>query len=216
MSDAPSALLIIDVQRDFCAGGALAVPEGDRVVGVLNRQIAEATARGWPVYASRDWHPPVTRHFKEYGGLWPPHCVQNSTGADFHPDLKLPASVIVINTGEDPASEGYSAFEGHTPEGKTLLADLQSRCVEHLYVGGIATDYCVRASVLDALATGFTVTVLNDAIAGVDVRAGDSARALDEMRQAGAIIRPQSDASRAGSSVTAPEGPDPLGMGLDD
>ena len=183
-----SALLVVDVQKDFCPGGALAVPGGNQVVPVLNRHIAEATAKGWPVYASRDWHPPVTRHFQPYGGEWPPHCVQNTDGASFHDDLRLPASAIVITKGQTPDSPGYSALEGYTPDGRTFLADLQDRQIGHLYVGGLATDYCVKHSVLDALRAGFEVTVLGDAIAGVDVKPGDSGRALAEMQSAGAAV----------------------------
>ena len=188
MTEKRSALLIVDVQKDFCPGGALPVPEGDRVVPVLNGYIADATARGWPVYASRDWHPPMTRHFQPYGGQWPPHCVQNTDGASFHEDLQLPRSAVVINKGQDPNSPGYSAFEGYTSEGRPFLSDLRERQIDHLYVGGLATDYCVKHSVLDALRFGFEVTVLGDAIAGVDVRSGDSARAIADMRKAGAEI----------------------------
>jgi nicotinamidase/pyrazinamidase len=198
MAGSDSALLIIDVQKDFCAGGALAVPEGDRVVPPLNRYIADAVRRGWPVYATRDWHPPVTKHFREYGGQWPPHCVQGSQGAAFHDDLQLPPSTIVISTGESPADDGYSAFEGRRSDSTALLDDLRQRGVRHLYVGGLATDYCVKHSVLDARRAGLEVTVLTDAIAGIDVKAGDSQRALDEMRAAGAQIAtdPQRTAER--------------------
>ena len=185
----------MDVQKDFCPGGALAVPAGDRVVPALNRHAATAAAQGWPVYASRDWHPPVTSHFKEYGGEWPPHCVQNTAGATFHDDLRLPASAIVVTKGESPDRPGYSALEGKTSDGRTLLDDLRTRGIDHLYVGGLATDYCVKQSVLDARKAGFGVTVLEDSIAGVDVRPGDSARAVEEMRSAGANI---------GSLSTAP------------
>jgi nicotinamidase/pyrazinamidase len=188
MASDRSALLVVDVQRDFCPGGALAVPEGDRVVPVLNRRIAEATARGWPVYASRDWHPAVTSHFKAYGGEWPPHCVQDTEGASFHPDLRLPDSAIVISKGEAPERPGYSAFEGRTPDGRTLLEDLRARGIDHLYVGGIATDYCVRHSVLDALRSGIAVTLLEDAVAGVELQPGDSTRAIEEMQRAGAEL----------------------------
>jgi nicotinamidase/pyrazinamidase len=186
-STAP-ALLVVDVQKDFCPGGALAVPDGDRVIPALNRYAARAAAQGWPVYASRDWHPPVTSHFKEYGGEWPPHCVQHTAGAEFHDDLRLPSSAVVVTKGESPDRPGYSALEGTTPDGRTLLDDLRARGVDHLYVGGLATDYCVRQSVLDARAAGITVTVLEDAIAGVDVRSGDSARAVSAMRAAGAQL----------------------------
>jgi nicotinamidase/pyrazinamidase len=184
-----SALLVVDVQNDFCPGGALPVPGGDRVVPVLNRRIDEAAARGWPVYASRDWHPPRTSHFAAYGGPWPPHCVRGTEGAAFHPQLRLPDSTVVITKGQAPDSHGYSAFEGVTEQGRSLLADLRARGIEHLYVGGLATDYCVRHSVLDALQADLRVTVLGDAIAGVDVQPDDSRRAIDEMRQAGAEIK---------------------------
>jgi nicotinamidase/pyrazinamidase len=183
-----SALLVVDVQKDFCPGGALAVPAGDRVVPALNRHIAEADARGWPVYASRDWHPPVTRHFKPHGGEWPPHCVQNTEGAGFHRDLRLPDSAIIVSKGQAADSHGYSALEGYTPDGKTLLDELRERQIDHLYVGGLATDYCVKHSVLDARHAGLTVTVLGDSIAGVDVKPGDSSHAIAEMRAAGAEI----------------------------
>jgi nicotinamidase/pyrazinamidase len=186
-STAP-ALLVVDVQKDFCPGGALAVPDGDRVIPALNRYAARAAAQGWPVYASRDWHPPVTSHFKEYGGEWPPHCVQHTAGAEFHDDLRLPSSAVVVTKGESPDRPGYSALEGTTPDGRTLIDDLRARGVDHLYVGGLATDYCVRQSVLDARAAGINVTVLEDAIAGVDVRSGDSARAVAEMQSAGATL----------------------------
>lgn len=182
-----SALLIVDVQNDFCPGGALPVPGGDQVVPALNRYLANAAGR-MPIYASRDWHPATTTHFKPYGGEWPIHCVQGTAGARFHPDLQLPVSTTVITKGEASDKPGYSAFEGHTADGKTFLADLQDRHINHLYVGGLATDYCVSGSVLDALRAGLRVTVLEDAIAGVEVQPGDSERAIAEMREAGAEI----------------------------
>ena len=184
-----SALLIVDVQKDFCPGGTLAVPDGDRVVPALNRHIAEAAARGWPIYASRDWHPAVTSHFQEHGGEWPPHCVQHTDGAAFHRDLRLPASTIIVTKGESPDQPGYSALGGHTPGGTTLAAALQYGGIDRLYVGGLATDYCVKQSVLDARRIGLNVTLLADAIAGVDLHPGDSARAIAEMRAAGAEVR---------------------------
>jgi nicotinamidase/pyrazinamidase len=183
-----SALLVVDVQKDFCPGGALAVRDGDRVVSALNRHIIAAAAHEWPVYASRDWHPPATRHFQAYGGEWPAHCIQHTDGARFHRDLRLPESAIVVSKGQEAASHGYSALEGLTPDGKTLLSDLQERQIDHLYVGGLATDYCVKHSVLDALRAGLKVTVLADSVAGVDVKPGDSSRAMDEMRAAGARV----------------------------
>jgi nicotinamidase/pyrazinamidase len=183
-----TALLVVDVQNDFCPGGALAVPEGDAVLGPLNARIAEMRAAGAPIYASRDWHPPTTTHFAP-AGPWPPHCVAQTPGAAFHPALQLPASTVILTKGNQSGSDGYSAFEGRTLAGTTLADDLRSRGVTHLVVGGLATDYCVRASVLDARRLGFDVTVLRDAIRGVDVNPGDSERALEEMQAAGATVR---------------------------
>lgn len=192
--DDNSALLVVDVQKDFCPGGALAAPGGDAIIPALNRYLADARARDMVVYASRDWHPPVTTHFTQYGGEWPPHCVQGTAGAQFHPDLKLPPDAIVVSKGDDPARPGYSAFDGHTSEGKTLLHDLRDRQVSRVYVTGIATDYCVKATALDALQAGLDVRILTDAITGIDVHPGDTQRALDEMSAAGARIVQSLDA----------------------
>ena len=181
-----SALLIVDVQNDFCPGGALAVPDGDRVIPVLNRAIERFSEAGLPVFASRDWHPPDTKHFKTRGGPWPPHCVAGTPGAAFHPDLRLPPGATVVSKGQDRNDDGYSAFEATTDDGRTLADDLRERGVTDLYVGGLTTDYCVRATALDARAAGFRVTVLADAVAGIDE--DDSRRALDEIRAAGAIV----------------------------
>jgi nicotinamidase/pyrazinamidase len=182
------ALLVVDVQRDFCPGGALAVPNGERVVPVLNRCLEEAVQHRVRVYASRDWHPATSDHFQASGGPWPPHCVQNTPGATFHPDLQLPPSTVVITKGDDPRAHGYSAFEGHTDEGRSLTEDLQAHGIEELYVGGLATDYCVRESVLAARKAGLRTAVLEDAVAGIDAQRGDVDRAFDEMRAAGADV----------------------------
>lgn len=183
-----SALLVVDVQNDFCPGGGLAVPEGDQVVPVLNRVISVLGRERVPVYASRDWHPADTRHFREHGGPWPPHCVQGTDGAAFHPDLRLPSDALIVSKGADASADGYSPFEGRTSDGAGLLDDLRRRGIRHLYVGGLATDYCVKAAVLDALRAGLRVTVLTDAIRGVDVHPGDSERALAALRNAGARL----------------------------
>ncbi len=181
-----TALLIIDVQNDFCHGGALAVPRGDEVVPVLNRYIRQAEAASQPVFASRDWHPAESQHFLAGGGPWPPHCIQGTTGAAFHPALDLPADVTVITKGDNPRDDGYSAFDGHDAQGSALLETLQAREVNRLLVGGLATDYCVRASVLDARRHGFNVVLLLDAMRGIDRNSGNEARALDAMVRAGA------------------------------
>lgn len=141
-----------------------------------------------PIYASRDWHPAVTTHFQPYGGEWPPHCVQGSEGAEFHPQLDLPASAIVVSKGGDPERPGYSAFDGHTPEGQPFLADLRHRGVGGLYITGLTTEYCVKQTTLDALRAGLHVIVLTDAIAGIDAHPGDADRALSEMAHAGADL----------------------------
>ena len=180
------ALLVVDVQRDFCPGGALPVPDGDRILPAINRYVAEARGLGMPIYASRDWHPAVTRHFKPYGGEWPPHCVQGTDGAAFHGDLDLPRQVIVISKGEDPDRPGYSAFEGRAPSGQSFGTELRGRRIDGLYVTGLATDYCVKQTTLDALRAGLRTIVLTDAIAGIDARPGDVERALGEMAAGGA------------------------------
>jgi nicotinamidase/pyrazinamidase len=182
------ALLIVDVQYDFCPGGALAVDRGDEVVPALRALAHRFAALGLPVYASRDWHPPDSRHFAVHGGQWPVHCVQGTPGARLHHGLELPASTAIVTTGQGRDDEGYSAMTGEVAGRGTLVDDLGARGVDHLYVGGLATDYCVKQSVLDALRHGIGVTVLTDAIRAVDVQPGDGARALDEMRSAGAAF----------------------------
>jgi nicotinamidase/pyrazinamidase len=194
MSDERSpALLIVDVQKDFCAGGALAVRGGDEVVPVLNRLADRAAALGWPVYASRDWHPADSRHFAIHGGAWPVHCVAGTEGARFHPELRLPPGTMIITKGTGLHDDGYSAFEGEVPGRGPLIDDLRARGVTHLVVGGLATDYCVRNNVLDALRHGLAVLLVEDAIRAVDVAPGDGQRALDEMRAAGAEVVRASD-----------------------
>lgn len=180
------ALIVVDVQNDFCPGGSLAVPEGDAVVPVLNEYMSRAADAGVPIFASRDWHPEHTRHFAAEGGPWPPHCVQGTPGAEFHPELRLPEGVAIVSKGMSTEDQGYSALEAVLPDGQSLLEALRARGVEHIYIGGLATDYCVRATTLDALKDGFTTSVLVDASRAVDVQPGDGARALNEMLAAGA------------------------------
>ncbi|MFN8058791.1 MAG: isochorismatase family protein [Vicinamibacterales bacterium] len=183
-----TALLVVDVQNDFCPGGTLAVAGGNEVVPVLNELIAEFTEHGRPVYASRDWHPPTSAHFEPQGGVWPVHCVAGTRGAAFHADLRLPGTAIVLDKGDAADADGYSAFEGHTSGGRTFGADLNARDVGRLVVGGLATDYCVRASVLDARKAGLDVVVVRDAIRAVELEAGDTARAVADMQAAGARV----------------------------
>ena len=176
------ALIVIDYQNDFVApDGALSVKGGQDIAGRINEL---ARSGGYDlVVATRDWHPEGHNSFKEQGGIWPVHCVQGSPGAELHPSLDQAEVDLVFDTGQDQATEGYSAFE--TPELGELLRD---REIDNITVVGLATDYCVRHSVLDGLKEGFGVRVDSQAVRGVDVNAGDADRALDEMRAAGAQI----------------------------
>lgn len=176
------ALIVIDVQNDFCPGGTPAVPHGDEVIAPLNKLIDEFLERGDPVYKSRDWHPPSTKHFTAYGGTWPVHCVQNTEGAQFHPALRDDARIKVISKGEGD-TDGYSAFDE-----TDLSAQLKKDGVEEVVVGGLATDYCVKNTVLDALKQGYKVQAVEDAMRPVELRPGDGERAIEEMRAAGAKI----------------------------
>jgi len=182
MSDKKRALLVVDVQNDFCPGGALAVAEGDQVVAPLNKLIEEFLKRGEPVFRSRDWHPAKTKHFSDYGGTWPVHCVQNTKGAEFHPELIDDMHIRTVSKGMGD-EDSYSAFDG-----TDLALQLRRLGVEEVSVGGLATDYCVKNSVLDALKEGFQVKALKDAMRAVEVKPGDGERAIEEMRVAGAEI----------------------------
>jgi nicotinamidase/pyrazinamidase len=177
------ALIVVDVQPDFCPGGALPIERGDEVVPVLNRAIATAQAADVPVpvYASRDWHPRGHLSFVERGGPWPPHCIQDTAGAAFHPDLRLPADVRVVAKGTRFDKDQYSAFDD------TGLADeLRREDVRRVWIGGLAEDVCVRATALDARKAGFEVHLLAAATRPVTPEGGEQAR--DEMREAGVII----------------------------
>jgi nicotinamidase/pyrazinamidase len=184
-----SALLIVDLQRDFCPGGSLAVAGGDEIIPVINRYIKIFSEKGLPVLASRDWHPENTVHFKTGGGPWPVHCVQGTSGAQFHPDLHLPYNTVILSKGMNPdRDDEYSNFHAVTEEGLTFTEYLIKNGIGHLFVCGIATDYCVRETVLDALGNGFAVTLLKDAVRGVELLPGDSEKAIADMAAAGAEI----------------------------
>jgi len=175
------ALIIVDVQVDFCPGGALPVPEGDKIVPVLNEYIRKFDSAGALIIATRDWHPPNHISFRDYGGLWPQHCVQGTKGAEFHPDLRLPNKVLIVSKATDPKREAYSGFEG------TGLDEMLRRFgVRRVFVGGLATEYCVKNTVLDALKYGFETFLLEDAVKGIDVNLGDTERAIREMLEKGA------------------------------
>ena len=177
-----SALILVDVQKDFCPGGSLAVREGDQVVPVLNRYAESFEKAGAAVFATRDWHPKNHCSFKAQGGPWPPHCIQDSAGAEFHPDFRLPFNGIVISKAVRPEADAYSGFEG-----TNLELYLKRRGIKRVFVGGLATDYCVKQTVLDARRLGFDAYLLIDAVRGVDAKKGDSEKAIEEMEKSGAI-----------------------------
>ncbi len=174
-------LVIVDVQNDFCPGGARPVPKGDEVVPVLNEYTAMFQKAKASILATRDWHPPNHKSFNTQGGKWPPHCVQNTEGAKFHPHLKLPRNTIVVSKAMSPQKENYSAFESDE-----IARTLQKQGVTRVFVGGLATDYCVKHTVLDALKLGFDAVLLTDAVAGINEEPSDSARAITEMTLNGA------------------------------
>jgi nicotinamidase/pyrazinamidase len=175
------ALLIIDFQNDFTPGGALAVDHGDEIADRLGALAADP--RFDIVVATRDWHPPDHGSFREQGGIWPVHCVQGTPGAELHPSLDRERVDVVVDKGQDPGTEGYSGFEA-----TELESLLRERGVDSVTIGGLATDYCVKNTALDALRLGFDVTVDRAAVRGVEVEPGDSERALDEVRAAGAAV----------------------------
>jgi nicotinamidase-related amidase len=175
------ALLIVDFQNDFTPGGALGVEGGDEIAGRLNELAADA--RFEVVVATRDWHPADHGSFREQGGIWPAHCVAGTEGAELHRGLDRSRLDAVVDKGQDVEADGYSGFEA------TLLEELlRARGVDHVTIGGIATDYCVKNTALDALRLGFGVTVDRDAVRAVELSEGDSERALDEIRAAGGSV----------------------------
>ncbi|MEJ7555959.1 MAG: nicotinamidase [Aquificaceae bacterium] len=177
------ALIVVDMQRDFMPGGALPVPEGDKIVPRLNQYIRLFFERGLPVFFTRDWHPPDHISFKDQGGVWPPHCVQDTEGAKFHPDLYIPPdNRFIISKGTSRDFDAYSGFQG------TMLDQLlKERGIRRVFVGGVATDYCVKNTVLGAINLGYEAFLLLDGIKGVDVKQGDSERAIEDMLGAGAV-----------------------------
>jgi nicotinamidase/pyrazinamidase len=189
--DPSTALVVVDVQNDFAdPSGSLSVSGGERVVDTVNTLVGEAVSSGALVVYTQDWHPPTTPHFAKDGGIWPVHCVADSWGARLHPRLVVAGPVVHKGiSGED----GYSGFTCRDPvTGETTSTDLEvvlgARAVERVVIVGLATDYCVLATALDALSLGFATTVVRDAVAAVDLRAGDGDRALVSMAEAGATV----------------------------
>jgi nicotinamidase/pyrazinamidase len=175
------ALISVDVQNDFLDGGSLAVPHGNEVIPVMNRYIRAFEEKGLPIFSTRDWHPANHCSFKAQGGPWPPHCVQGTRGAEFAPDLDLPEGAVIISSATTPEKEAYSGFEG-----TDMHERLQKIGVKRLFIGGIATDYCVLNTVRDALALGYEVYLLEDAIQAVNVNPDDGEKAKEEMFGLGA------------------------------
>ena len=185
------ALIIVDVQNTFCPGGTLPVAEGDQVVAPLNRVMPLFEGR---VFATQDWHPDNHCSFRERGGPWPPHAVQNTPDADLHPALDKSRITHVARKGASPDADAYSGFDG-----TDLAARLRDAGVRRVFIGGLATDYCVKATALDARQAGFDVVVLTDACRAVDVTPGDGERALGEMVSAGYALTATTDLLSKGS-----------------
>jgi nicotinamidase/pyrazinamidase len=175
------ALIVVDVQNDFCSGGALAVPGGEAVIEPINELVKRADF----VVATRDWHPPDHLSFKEQGGPWPVHCVRETSGAQLHAQLDTDRVDAIINAGREPEHEGYSGFE-HT-ELDRLLRDQE---VDTVHVAGLALDYCVKETALDARRAGFDVVLHRDATRAINLQPGDDQRTIDELRAAGVRIEP--------------------------
>jgi len=175
------ALLITDIQNDFLPDGALPVNGGDEIIPIMNEYARRFHNAGAYVFASKDWHPPNHCSFKKQGGPWPSHCVQDTKGAKFSPLLKLPDDVVIVFKATDPLHESYSVFDG-----TNFAAELKERDVATLFIGGLATDYCIVNTVLDARKLGYRTVVLMDAVRGIDVEPGDVERAVESMIKAGA------------------------------
>ncbi len=180
------ALLVVDVQNDFCPGGALGVKEADKIIANINKYIEIFIEHKSPIIFTRDWHPKKTTHFKKFGGVWPKHCVENTKGARFHPRLKLPKEFIIVSKGMDPKKDAYSAFQAKDENGKPLISVLKKSGVNEIYIAGLATDYCVKFTTMDAISKGFKVKILLDAIKGVNLKVDDSKNAIKEMLKKGA------------------------------
>lgn len=181
-------LVGVDMEEDFCPGGALAVPDGDQVIPIFNRLREYALANGWEIVYSKDDHPANSLHFDVNGGQWPVHCLHGTQGAQFHPDLNTDG-VLVLVKGTDPHDDGYSIFSGRLLDnGQPLHNYLQRKHIKIVIMGGLATEYCDLASVLDALKLGYTVFVVVDACRAVDLQPRDGERALRQMEAAGAIL----------------------------
>ena len=179
------ALIVVDVQNCFLPGGALGVPEGDAVIPPLGRAIEKFEQKGLPLFFSRDWHPPDHSSFSGQGGPWPPHGIRDTEGAAFASNLRIPPGAVIISKATTRQKEQYSALEGLNADGKSLEGLLADLGVRRIFTGGLATDYCVLSTVLDALALGYEVYLLADAVRAVNVEPGHGDSALEQMKQKG-------------------------------
>lgn len=179
--EAKRALIVVDIQRDFCPGGALPVIDGDKIIPAVNELVRAFVKAGLPIFFTRDWHPANHVSFRANGGPWPPHCVQNTPGASFHPSLAIPTDAEVINKGTLQGEDAYSGFQG-----TDLAHKLHDLHVKRIYVAGLATDYCVKNTVLDGATQGFETYVITDCVKGVNLKRTDSATALRTMLSRGA------------------------------
>ena len=178
-----SALIVVDMQNDFCPGGSLAVADGDRIVTDINKLVASFEKDGCPVFFTRDWHPYNHCSFSENGGMWPVHCVAETEGAEFCSDLYIPDTAVIISKADNPDADAYSGFQG-----TDLDKRLKTVGVTEVTVCGLATDYCVKATALDALEAGFHVRVAENAVKPVNVNPGDGYKAFKEMKERGIKI----------------------------
>jgi nicotinamidase/pyrazinamidase len=193
------ALILVDIQNDFCPDGALAVTEGDKIVATVNRLVPRFPL----VVSTQDWHPRNHVSFKERGGPWPPHCVQGTHGAELHPALDTTTVANYFRKASSPEKDAYSEFEGTDEHGRTLDEFLKARKVKRVYVVGLATDYCVKATVLDGLKLGYDVFAVTDAMRAVNVNPDDGAKALSEMESKGARLVTSDDILERGDPASA-------------
>jgi nicotinamidase/pyrazinamidase len=195
-----SALILVDIQNDFCPGGALAVNDGDRIVAIANRLMPEFPL----VISTQDWHPANHISFKQRGGPWPPHCVQGTPGADLHRDLETDSIAHYFRKASSPERDDYSEFEGKDDQGRSLDELLKSKGVKGIYVAGLATDYCVLETVLDGIRYGYEVYPIIDAMRAVNVNADDGEKALQKMAASGAhLVTSDEVLNLAGSAAKA-------------
>jgi nicotinamidase/pyrazinamidase len=194
-----SALILVDIQNDFCPGGALAVNKGDEVVEVVNNLMPMFSL----VVATQDWHPPDHISFKAQGGIWPPHCVQNSFGAQLHAGLREKAIDIHFRKAFKADNDSYSGFDGVDANGRSLNDILKARKISKVYVTGLATDYCVKETAMDALKNGFEVYLVTDAVRAVDVNPGDGDKALKELEKSGATLISSEELIKSAKTVGA-------------